>query len=113
MCQGKAALTRIGQRTLEEVLFGQSKKVTFDSKEGKQLHLGPGAQSDLLSQGMPGDPPVLRSLHEGVKQGGPEGRGERAPQKRMVTRLSFQSPTVDPLERLLSPLLSALRNQQK
>lgn len=52
MCQGKAALTRIGQRTLEEALSGQFKKVKFDSKEGKQLHLGPGAQSDLLSQGI-------------------------------------------------------------
>lgn len=37
------------------MLFGQFKKVTFDSKEGKQPHLGPGAQSDLLPQGMPGD----------------------------------------------------------
>lgn len=74
-------LTRIAQRTLEEVHFGQFRKVTFDSKEGKQLHLGSGAQSDLLSQGVPSAQPMLPSLDEGVKQSGPEGRGERAPQK--------------------------------
>lgn len=74
--------------------------MTFDSEEGKQLHLGLGAQSDLLAQGMPDDRPVLPNLHEGVKQGGPEGGGGQAPQKHMVTHFSFQSPTVDPIERL-------------